>query len=71
MSARKPFDLGSAYAELSRACSIQAYDKVVNIATKILSKHPTNTGLSSAKLWHSYVQRSMKSVLAQLRNFLT
>lgn len=40
MASVKVFDLASTYADLSKACSMQAYDKVVNLSTKILTKHP-------------------------------
>ncbi|KAK4473714.1 hypothetical protein MN116_003058 [Schistosoma mekongi] len=41
MPGEKTFDLQSAYSDLNKACSCQAYEKVINLSGKILTKYPT------------------------------
>ncbi|CAH8827948.1 unnamed protein product [Trichobilharzia szidati] len=40
MATQKAFDLQSAYSDLNKACTAQAYEKIINISGKILAKHP-------------------------------
>ncbi|VDQ12026.1 unnamed protein product [Trichobilharzia regenti] len=40
MATQKAFDLQSAYSDLNKACTAQAYEKIINVSGKILAKHP-------------------------------
>ncbi|CAH8462369.1 unnamed protein product [Heterobilharzia americana] len=50
MATQKVFDLQSAYSDLNKACSAQAYDKVINVSGKILTKHPTEVKAFQCKV---------------------
>ncbi|CAH8481689.1 unnamed protein product [Schistosoma haematobium] len=43
MANEKAFNVQSAYSDLNKACSAQAYDKIINISGKILTKYPGET----------------------------
>ncbi|TPP56307.1 Signal recognition particle subunit SRP72 [Fasciola gigantica] len=41
MTGTSQFDTSAAFSELNLACTVQAYDKVISLATKILNKKPS------------------------------
>lgn len=50
MANEKAFNLQSAYSDLNKACSAQAYDKIINISGKILTKFPGETKAFQCKV---------------------
>ncbi|THD21810.1 Signal recognition particle subunit SRP72 [Fasciola hepatica] len=69
MPGTSQFDTSAAFSELNLACTVQAYDKVISLATKILNKKPSEYKALQCKAVALIRTEKYDECLSTLRKF--